>query len=119
MERKKCLECGAPVLGRSDKKFCGDHCRNSHNNRLNREVRNLIRNTNNGLKRNYRTLSGLNSKGKTRVPRAWLARENFDFGLFTSIYTTKAGKVYYFVYDQGYLELGNDLFLLIRKAPAC
>lgn len=119
MEMKKCPECGAPVRGRSDKKFCSDHCRNTHNNKLNREARNLIRNTNNGLKRNYRILSELNAKGKTTVPRIWLSRVNFDFNLFTSIYTTKAGKVYYFVYDQGYLGLGNDLFLLIRKGTAC
>jgi len=115
---KKCPECGEPVLGRSDKKFCSDHCRNSHNNKLNRESRNLIRNTNNGLKRNYRTLSGLNAKGKTRVPKAWLTRANFDFGLFTSILTTRAGKIYYFVYDQGYLDLGKDIFLLIRRNSA-
>ena len=66
-----------------------------------------------------RILSELNAKGKTRVPRVWLSRANFDFTLFTSIYTTKAGKVYYFVYDQGYLGLGNELFLLIRKGADC
>jgi hypothetical protein len=40
---------------------------------------------------------------------------NFDFNFFTSIYRTKAGKIYYYLYDQGYLELENDYFLLIKK----
>jgi hypothetical protein len=44
-----------------------------------------------------------------------LIQHNFDFNLFTSIYTTRSGSTYYYVYDQGYLELENDYFLLIRK----
>ena len=29
MEIKKCLECDENVIGRIDKKFCSDYCRNS------------------------------------------------------------------------------------------
>jgi hypothetical protein len=49
------------------------------------------------------------------VTRSKLLGHNFDFNFFTSIYITKAGNTYYYVYDQGYLALENDLFLLIRK----
>ena len=51
MEQKLCLECGEQIQGRSDKKFCSDYCRNSHNNKVNTESKNLIRNTNNRLKK--------------------------------------------------------------------
>jgi hypothetical protein len=39
----------------------------------------------------------------------------FDFTLMTSILQTKSGNTYYFVYDQGYLSLENDYFMLVKK----
>ena len=116
MDQKLCLECGEGIQGRSDKKFCSDYCRNSYNNKVNIDSKNLIRNTNNRLKKNYKTLSELNKSGKSKVVRNTLNGHNFDFSLFTSIYKTKTGNVYYYVYDQGYLELDNDYFLLIKKS---
>ena len=115
MEKRVCLECGALLLGRSDKKYCNDYCRNAYNNRLNVDTKRLIKNTNNRLRRNYKTLVKLNVTGKTKVTRMRLYDHNFDFNFFTSIYITKAGKTYYYIYDQGYLELENDYYLLIKK----
>ena len=115
MEKRTCLECGEKVTGRIDKKFCSDYCRNSYNNKVNKDSKNLIRNINNRLKKNYKVLSELNPTGKTKVSRTKLYDKGFDFNFFTSIYTTKAGNVYYYVYDQGYLALENEWFLLIKK----
>jgi len=115
MDQKKCLECGTVIIGRIDKKFCSDYCRNTYNNKVNAESKNLIRNTNNRLKKNYKILTELNVSGKTKIARSRLNNQNFDFNYFTSIYTTKTGNVYHYVYDQGYLALENDYFLLIKR----
>ena len=115
MNIKKCLECGEKVVGRIDKKFCSDYCRNTFNNKVNKESKNLIRNTNNRLRKNYKILSELNTTGKTKTSRRKLFDRGFDFRHFTSIYTTKTGNTYYYVYDQGYLALENELYLLIKK----
>ncbi len=115
MENKTCLECNEPLRGRSDKKFCSDYCRNAFNNKVNRDSKNLIRNTNNRLKKNFKVLCDLNITGKTKVTRSKLIDHNFDFNYFTSIYKTKTGNVYYYIYDQGYLALDNDVFLLIKR----
>lgn len=112
---KKCLECGEKVIGRSDKKFCSDYCRNSYNNKVNKESKNLIRNTNNRLRKNYKVLCDLNTTGKIKVTRRKLFDRGFDFQFFTAIYTTKAGNTYFYVYDQGYLPLENEIYLLIKK----
>ncbi len=32
-EIKTCLTCGAPLIGRVDKKFCDDYCRSMYNNK--------------------------------------------------------------------------------------
>lgn len=112
---KACLECGEKLVGRTDKKFCSDACRNSYNNTINKDRKNLIRNTNNWLRKNYRILEVLNPEQKTKVSRAKLIEKGFDFNYFTSIYTTKAGTVYYFVYDQGYLPLEGDYYALVKR----
>jgi predicted nucleic acid-binding Zn ribbon protein len=115
MEEKRCLECGEILLGRSDKKFCSDACRNAYNNRKNQVSNKLIRTINKKLKENWRILQQLNPDEKTKVHKSKLIKAGFDFEYFTSIYTTKKQSVYYFVYDQGYLDIGNDFFMLVKR----
>lgn len=112
---KICPECGENIKGRTDKKFCSDYCRNTHHNKVNKESSNLVRNINNSLRRNHRILERLNPTGKTSVPRNKLLSRGFDFEYFTSIYTTRTGNQYYFVYDQGYLKLENDFYALVKR----
>lgn len=112
---KQCPECGQRILGRADKKFCSDQCRNAYNNNLNRDAKNLVRNINNRLRKNYRILEELNPKEKTTTTRSKLLAKDFNFEYFTSIYTTKTGKTYYFVYDQGYLPLDNNFYALVKR----
>ncbi|WP_196885680.1 hypothetical protein [Aureivirga sp. CE67] len=112
---KKCLNCEETFVGRIDKKYCSDYCRNSYNNRLDIEGKKIIRNINNRLRKNYKILSELNVSGKTKVSKHKLISKGFDFDYLTSIYTTKKGTVYHFCYDQGYLALENDLFVLIKR----
>lgn len=113
--QKSCLECGEKIVGRIDKKFCSDYCRNAHNNNMNKDSNNLVRNVNNSLRRNYRILGELNPTDKTKASKARLLAKGFSFEYFTSIYTTKAGTVYYFVYDQGYLPLEGDFYALVKR----
>ena len=114
-EQRFCLECGEPILGRSDKKFCSDYCRNAYNNRRNREATAYIRKINAKLKKNWKILKELNPSGKTKVRKTQLTDEGFDFRYFTDIYRTKKDDIYYYVYDQGYLPLDNDYYILVRK----
>lgn len=113
---KLCPECGEKIIGRVDKKFCSDYCRNSFNNKLNKDTKNLIRNINNRLRKNHRILESFPlTDGKTKTTRYKLLDKGFDFENFTSIYTTKKGTIYYFVYDLGYLPLDNDYFMIVKR----
>ena len=111
---KTCLECGEPLLGRSDKKFCSDLCRNAYNNKVNSDSNNFVRNTNNALRRNRKILEELCKDDKSKTVRNTLVDRGFDFNLFTSIRTTQKGATYYFVYEYGYLELDKDFFLIVK-----
>lgn len=113
--KPKCLECGELIKGRIDKKFCDDHCRSNYHNRTKGPANTIIRNTNYRLRKNRKILADLNPRGKSKTSRKTLIKRGFDFNCITSYYTTKAGKTYYFIYEQGYLELDNDEFALVVK----
>jgi predicted nucleic acid-binding Zn ribbon protein len=115
IEEKACLECGSKIMGRADKKFCSDQCRVSHNNKLNSNETNFMRNVNNVLRKNRRILIDLNTTGKSRVSREKLNEKGFDFNLFTSTYTTKEDSVYHYCYEQGYLQVDKNWYLLVVK----
>jgi predicted nucleic acid-binding Zn ribbon protein len=112
---KNCLECNDKIIGREDKKFCSDGCRNAYNNKMNKDSTNLMRNINNKLRKNYRILSELNLDGKSKTTRTKLLSKGFDFEFFTSMYVTKTNNTYYFLYDQGYRVLEDDYFMLVKK----
>ncbi|MEM0542236.1 hypothetical protein WFZ85_06385 [Flavobacterium sp. j3] len=112
---RNCLECNDKILGREDKKFCSDGCRNNYNNRMNKDSTNIMRNINNKLRKNYRILSEINVEGKAKANKAKLLSKGFSFEYFTNILTTKTGNTYYFVYDQGYMLLDNDFYMLVKK----
>lgn len=112
---RKCLECGAPLKGRKDQKFCSDYCRNSYNNRLNEDANNYVRRINNILRKNRRILDKLNPDGKKTVDAMALAEEGFNFHYYTNTYTTKKGVTYYYCYDRGYLKTEEGNYFLIHK----
>ena len=112
---KTCLECAEKIVGREDKKFCSDSCRNAYNNKINKDSNNFMRNINNKLRKNYRILSELNTEGKAKATREKMVNKGFDFDFFTNILQTKTGNTYYFLYDQGYRSLDNDYFMLVKK----
>lgn len=110
-----CLECNDPIKGRSDKKFCSDGCRNTYNNKFNKDSTNLMRKVNRTLRKNRSILSKLNPQGKSKTSKKILIQNGFDFSYHTNTYVTKNGKTYYFCYEQGFLPLDNDLFALVIK----
>jgi len=114
---KICPECGEKIIGRVDKKFCSDQCRNTYNNRLNSDASNTVRNINNILRKNRRILQELNKQsGKTMVAKDMLLSKGFNFTYITHTYTTKKGDIYQFCYEQGYLFLEDkNLYLLVTN----
>lgn len=118
MIHRTCEECGTPLQGRSDKKFCSDQCRSTHNNRRNSEPNKFVRQVNNALRKNRRILDSLNAGGTIKVSAALLKDSGFDFRYFTSSRRAGEGRTCYYCYDQGYVPLGRNYFLLVLPSPA-
>jgi predicted nucleic acid-binding Zn ribbon protein len=116
MENKTCLNCGEPIRGRVDKKFCDDQCRNNYNYHQYADANNLMRRINHTLKKNRNILESLIPQGEDlgKAPKEKLVREGFQFKYSTHSYETKKGSVYTYCYDYGYLPLEGDWFLIVR-----
>lgn len=114
-EDRKCLSCEKPIWGRIDKKFCDDQCRSDFNNKRNASSNDYMRKVNQILKKNRRILEKLNNKEKAMYNKERLLTEGYNFNYFTNVYKTKEGKVYYYCYEQGFLPLENDWYLLVVK----
>lgn len=111
-----CLECDSPILGRSDKKFCNDSCRNSYNNKMNSDSSNLMRYIHGKLKTNHKILINQNFvDGKYKTTKSKLMALDFNFEYITHTKTYKNGAEYRFVYDVGYKFLEDDWVLLVKN----
>ena len=108
-----CKECNAKMVGRSDKKFCDDFCRNTFNNRQNRDYSNLMRTTHNTLRRNHRILMNTLLK-VNNLSVSELAGLGFEFGYCTSMHKEKDGQPKHIVYDLVY-EIGPFNQVFIRR----
>ena len=110
------MSCGEIVRGRSDKKFCNDYCRNAYNNEL-KKSNSEVRYINQVLGKNRRILERLLSNNATtiKINKENLHQLGFQFKYITHIYTTLSSKTYYYCYDYGYLPVGNDWFLIVKK----
>lgn len=115
IEKRHCRECQEVIHGRRDKQFCSDYCRASHYNNVHADSIAYIRRINYTIRKNRSILSRLNPHGKARVARMKLIDSGLNFDYYTNVYKTRAGKVYYFCYDQGYIDLGDEHYALVVR----
>ena len=110
-----CPECGYKIIGRSDKKFCCDHCRNSYNNRKNKDTSKLLRDVNSILLKNHRILKDLYSEGIDKIHRDKLLLKGFNFDFITSVCTTQNNVLYSYCYDHGIFEKEKNYYSIIKQ----
>ncbi|GAB4093377.1 hypothetical protein [Flaviaesturariibacter terrae] len=113
---RACQLCGHPLRGRSDKKFCDDHCRNAFNNEQNSARYAIVRRVNALLLRNRRILGELLAENETvQVSKELLLLRGFQFRYATHHFVNGRGATYHFCYELGWLELNPERFLLVRR----
>jgi len=99
---KRCHYCNTLLIGRTDKVFCDDRCRNNYYYKVNSEQKDYIRKINKILLKNRGILRTVNPYGRTSVSKRYLDQLGFDYNCFTSIHKTRKGRDYYLVYDQAF-----------------
>lgn len=115
---KICLQCGKPLNGRSDKKFCDAYCRNSFNNQHKAEDEQHIQHINAQIRKNRRILKDLCPEGKATIRRAVLEIRGYDYKYFSGVFHSTRGLTYYLCYDYGFaaiMDNGKPKALIIQK----
>jgi len=113
--KQKCLNCGDEFVGRSDKKFCSDQCRNTYNNKIKRKNEELILDINKTLRKNRKILKLLNPIGKTTVRKEYMTKLGFNFKFHTHTFITKNNNQYKFCYEYGYYKIDDEKILIINQ----
>lgn len=119
MNKKKCMQCGRPVSGRLDKKFCDDQCRNGYNNQNKRDDQRYIQEVNRIIRKNRRILKSLCPIGKAVVRKEVLDALGYNYRYFSGIYKAKPKIYYYLCYDYAFLptqETDRETGKTIKKA---
>ena len=115
MENKRhCFLCGKPVLGRSDKKFCTNHCRSEYNNKKNKKTSQdeAINRINQILQHNRHILQYLlGQEEKACVSEESLIGQGFHFGFHTHVVVVK-DKTKVFCYDVGYIKKNGQEMII-------
>lgn len=111
-----CIECGSRIVGRSDKKFCDDSCRNAYHNERNRVELNSVRKTNRILGRNRKILVELKAEGLERVHRKVLLALGFSFEHFTAYQEFPNYGLCPVVYDEVYYEQDGGMVHFFSSA---
>jgi predicted nucleic acid-binding Zn ribbon protein len=114
---KLCMACGKAIIGRADKKYCDDFCRNNYNNTIKADANNFVRNVVNALKKNRRILEELLPEGEEmlRCSADKLNRAGFEYRYHTHTYTNKKGDTYLFCFEYGYLQLEGNSVLIVKR----
>jgi predicted nucleic acid-binding Zn ribbon protein len=116
MEKRTCSECGDVLMGRADKKFCSDNCRNAYNNRVSGDSNNAMRRTILVLKKNRRILDELYKSDKKKINKKTLLEKGYDYNKLTHFYVNKKNQTYRFCFDYGFVEYEDGwLFLVTDK----
>jgi hypothetical protein len=112
-----CLTCNKKIIGRPDKKFCSDECKNAYHNQNKLieygETKSIIL----AIKRNRRILKKFFNPAKEKlIERESLLREGFDFNFHTHHVITKTQQnEYIFCLDYGYKEADKNKYKIIKS----
>lgn len=111
--KNSCRNCGAPIRGRIDKKFCDDACRSSFHNQINGEMTQIMRNTHRMLRRNWKILTRHFNQGECVLDYDRIHEEGFNANLVTG-YVFEESTIKYRCYEYTF-ELSPDGCLRFDK----
>lgn len=97
--QKTCRVCAEKLYGRTDQRFCSDHCRNRFHNQKKKQENALLRRVDRILRRNRAVLRRLWEDGYLEVDRERLLRLGFAPEYCTGWLSTQDGRTVLVCYD--------------------
>ncbi len=119
MNQRTCLQCGAALQGRSDKKFCDDYCRNIHYHRQTGNGLRQVLNIQKMLRKNRKILEEclqLSEAGKL-ISKASLEDRGYRFKYHTHTELLREKTPTYCCFDLGYRSVGTKIEIVRVRLP--
>lgn len=114
-EQKNCMLCGKHLLGRTDKKYCGNYCRNTYNNKVNRQSKLAMQTAQNILSRNRRILREVIGESKiTQIHTSVLLSKGYHFDYLTCVRKSSRGEEHKYCYEFNIREITPEMIEIIR-----
>lgn len=114
---KRCPVCKTEVKGRTDKIYCSETCKSSHQYESRTIKESFFLQVDRQLKTNRKILKRYNQTGYTTLRKKVLLELGFNPRYFTHYWKNQKGQVYLFCYDFGFLEIeqqGKKKYLLVE-----
>lgn len=113
MDKRKCLACNEPIVGRVDKRYCSDACRTLYHNQRYSGSANIVKKIDGILKQNRRVLRDiLDGNLRRKIEKTALIDKGLDFDFFTNQFIHPDGQIYFFIYEYGYLSKDDQEYLV-------
>ncbi|PHR46982.1 MAG: hypothetical protein COA32_08650 [Fluviicola sp.] len=103
MKSKECQQCGTEFLGRTNKKFCSNTCKNNHHNEAYRQSNKVVFNLDKKLHKNRAVLKDMFQVYRSSpISIDILKARGFDKNFHTHTFNAPSGDRYVMVYEVGY-----------------
>lgn len=112
----RCLQCGATIHGRPDKKFCDSVCRNAYHNRVAASQRRYRDFVLEAIEVNYAILKEALIHGRQSIPQDEAVAAGFNPDIITGFHK-EYRKEYYFVFDIIYNRSDSGIVNIHRAGP--
>ena len=112
--KRTCKVCQEELTGRSDQKFCSDHCRSYYHNARWRSRRKQWLFIHSAIRKNRDILERFSNSGGP-LSFDLLIKTGFNPGYLTYLDESKGSRPVFWTYDLGY-QLNPDNTILIVKA---
>ena len=115
---KLCKMCGRPVVGRSDKIFCCEACRNRWHYHFGEGHERYSRKVLSALRKNYEIMESLLSEGRTSVDLLRMQDLGFKPAYITGHRRARYGHDEYRCVEISYCMTQRKVFRIFREEPA-
>lgn len=109
---EKCLDCGAVIQGRVDKKFCDDSCRINFHNQKYKSKQAGFRKIESVLRSNRKILAQFLQEGVQMPSKEMLEQAGFNFDYFT--HRDHQDPNHFYVYDVGISAEPDAKYILLK-----
>lgn len=110
----KCLQCGKPLYGRPDKKYCSERCKNSYHYGMVAARGKMERKILSQIHRNYEILEGILASGRDCIERDYAEEMGFRCSCMTGLHKKRNRSDEFSLFDIRY-KVSSELIYGIRR----